>query len=122
MVAIRGRVITPLGLGHAVVLDLDQDNGYGIGVRLDSLNGEVSARREFVASDVRTFAEYADQLTQLMHATHDGNIIGKSQRTQLVALGLATHVNGFSMITPAGIQELIKQGYIDNEGYLISKR
>ena len=56
---------------------------------------------------------YIEQLQQLTHLTWDGDLIGKSERTKLVADGYAQRVaGGWNIITPDGIKYLESLGFI----------
>lgn len=118
VVAVRGRVITEWGLGYATILDLDQDDGYGIGVRHDLLHNKSNHMQMVAANGVKVFADVVDSLFQLYcGVTWDGDLNSKAERDLLVKLGLAAQAgNGLNYITLKGICELGGHGYLTKDG------
>lgn len=53
------------------------------------------------------------QLQQLTSLTFDGDLIGKSERDQLVKAGLAIRFDGWNLITPEGVRYLYNLGFIN---------
>ena len=53
-----------------------------------------------------------EQLKQLLRIVHDGDLINKGERDELVKLGFAQRANGFNIITPDGIEFLKKSKII----------
>ena len=53
-----------------------------------------------------------EQLQQLLTATWDGNLISKSDRSELVKSGLAARAQGWNFITADGIRMLDNLGML----------
>jgi hypothetical protein len=53
-----------------------------------------------------------EQLQQLTCLTWDGDLIGKSNRDELVKVGLAQRFNGWNLITEKGVKYLQDLGFI----------
>lgn len=54
-----------------------------------------------------------EQLQQLTHLTFDGDLIGKSERDELVSKGLAQRINGgWNIATKEGIEYLERGKFI----------
>lgn len=114
----RPRVVTDSGLGYLAALDLDQDSGYGVSVRVDYIEGrghKVIAR--YSAPSVRLFSEFKESLQSIYKSpVYDGDLISKAHRDVLSKLHLVGKVEGLNYITPAGIKELLTLGWITKEG------
>ena len=64
-------------------------------------------------SEISTQTRIA-QLEQLTHLTWDGDLLSKSDRTELVKSGLAQQFNnGWNLITEKGIEYLQNLGFIN---------
>jgi hypothetical protein len=53
-------------------------------------------------------------LVQLLRIVWDGDVISKTERDSLVSKGFAVRVEGFQVITAAGIRFLLEKGIIDS--------
>lgn len=51
-----------------------------------------------------------EQLKQLMNCTWDGNLISKTERDELVKLGLVQRFKGWNWITEKGLDVLLSLG------------
>lgn len=61
-------------------------------------------KTNYVSGKPKNFSD--EQLLQLLRITHDGDLISKSERSELVKIGFATRSSGFNIITADGIKYL----------------
>lgn len=62
---------------------------------------------QYFTSHAKNQSGPIESLLQLTRLTWDGDIISKSDRDFLIRSGLAQRNNGYSMVTPKGIQYLV---------------
>ena len=64
--------------------------------------------KQYLTADISSQPPRMAVLLQLMALTSDGDLIGKSERDELVMEGLAQRYNGWNWITVNGIKKLEK--------------
>ena len=72
----------------------------------------MSGYKEYYKTEISVNAKQSQQLLQLLRITHDGDLIDKSARDNLFAIGYSAKAAGFNIITRDGIKALAEMGLI----------